>query len=455
MTITGNYRGTGGTVHLNAALGDDTATTDRLVINGNSLGTTTLAVNGIGSSGALTTDGIKVVDVMGTSDGTFTLDGDYTFRGDAAVVGGAYAYRLYAGSIDNPADGDWYLRSTLIDSDDPGPPIPLYQPGVPLYEAYANVLQSFNKLETMRQRVGNRTWSPGDAGVVQVDSPDGFTGGNGMWGRIDADRATYDVWSSTSGTNHADMTWRLQAGIDGIVSESEAGRLIGGISAEFGTISAAIASVYGTGAIASNAAGLGGTLTWYSQGGFYLDGQAKVTWYDSTLTSHTANLGLVSDNMGIGYGLSIEAGHKIALGSNWSLTPQAQLAYSSVGYADFTDVFGAAVSLENSRSIRGRLGVSADYEQAGTDVYGAASSTHLYGIVNVDYDFDGSSTTSVSGTSFANDNDPLWGTVGIGGSYNWGDNKYSIYGEATAATSLGAFGESFGFSATGGLRIRW
>ena len=49
-------------------------------------------------------------------------------------------------------DGDWYLRSSLVNPD-PGSPVPppvpagpLYQPGVPLYENYAQVLLGMNDL---------------------------------------------------------------------------------------------------------------------------------------------------------------------------------------------------------------------------------------------------------------------------------------------------------------------
>jgi fibronectin-binding autotransporter adhesin len=59
--------------------------------------------------------GTKIVDVGGTSAGGFSLLGDYVFEGDQAVVAGAYAYRLYQGGASTPADGDWYLRSALLD----------------------------------------------------------------------------------------------------------------------------------------------------------------------------------------------------------------------------------------------------------------------------------------------------------------------------------------------------
>ncbi|MGO7961700.1 autotransporter outer membrane beta-barrel domain-containing protein, partial [Rhizobium leguminosarum] len=96
-----------------------------------------------------TTEGIKIVDIGGASNGTFALLGSYVFAGEQAVVAGAYGCRLYKDGVSTPADGDWYLRSALLDPSIPGvPTVPLYHPGAPVYEAYANVLQSFNSLET-------------------------------------------------------------------------------------------------------------------------------------------------------------------------------------------------------------------------------------------------------------------------------------------------------------------
>ena len=61
------------------------------------------SVINVGGTGAQTVEGIKIVDVGGTSAGTFTLQGDYLFQGEPAVVAGAYAYRLYQNGICTPA----------------------------------------------------------------------------------------------------------------------------------------------------------------------------------------------------------------------------------------------------------------------------------------------------------------------------------------------------------------
>lgn len=66
---------------------------------------------------------------------------------------------------------------------------------------------------------------------------------------------------------------------------------------------------------------------------------------------------LAKGNDGFGYGLGIEAGQKIAVQGNWSLTLQAQLSYSSVDFDSFTDPYGAHVSNDGSDSLIGRLGL--------------------------------------------------------------------------------------------------
>ncbi len=157
LTVAGNYLGNGGTLEIETVLSDDSSATDLLAVTGDTAGSTNVRVINVGGNGAQTSEGIKIVDVGGASDGDFTLLGSYTFEGAPAVVGGAYAYRLYQGSVSTPTDGDWYLRSALINGTTPTGP--LYQAGAPVYEAYAAMLQSFNELETLQQRVGNRSWT--------------------------------------------------------------------------------------------------------------------------------------------------------------------------------------------------------------------------------------------------------------------------------------------------------
>lgn len=450
LTVSGNYIGNGGTLEIETELGDDSSATDKLVVTGDTSGNTNVQVINVGGVGAQTIEGIKIIDVAGASDGSFTLAGDYTFEGDPAVVAGAYAYRLYQGGVSTPTDGDWYLRSFLLDSDPPT--TPLYQPGAPVYEVYAEVLQSFNALDTLQQRLGNRAWSDS---AVAATTPSGDDAGSGLWGRIVGSHASIDSKSSTTAASYYADLWQLQAGVDGQFYSGDAGDLIGGISARYGTVSADVSSVFGDGSIRSTGYGLGGSMTWYGKTGFYVDAQANTTWYDSNLSSSTSGTRLVSGNDGFGYSLGLEAGQRIALVPNWSVTPQAQLTYSSIDYDDFTDVFGSAVSLADARQLKGRLGISSDYEEGWTDASGQASSIHAYGIANLYYDFRAHSNVRLAGVTLRNELDALWGGLGLGGTYNWGNDKYAVYGEAMLDTSLARFGESYTLNGKVGLNVKF
>ncbi|MCQ1574255.1 autotransporter outer membrane beta-barrel domain-containing protein [Neorhizobium galegae] len=445
LTIAGNYTGTGGTLEVEAVLGGDASPTDLLVVTGNTAGTTNVKVINLGGGGAQTAEGIKIVDVGGVSGGSFSLLGDYVFEGDQAVVGGAYAYRLYQGGTSTPADGDWYLRSALLNP--AGAAIGMvYAPGVPLYETYAGVLQSLNEFGTLRQRSSGRAV---DEGQAENDPA------KAIWTRIDGTHAHFNPRTSTTGTEYDVDTWTLQAGIDGMLHESGAGALIGGVSFHFDTASADISSRFGKGSIDTTGYGFDGTLTWYGNSGFYVDTQAAVTWYDSNINSSTLQSTLADGNDGFGYGLSVEAGQKIALTRQWSLTPQAQLAYSSVRFDDFTDAYGAAVSLDDADSLTGRLGISADYDSDWKDATGQISRSKFYGIANLYYDFLDGSKVDVSGLTVVSKNQPLWGGLSLGGSLSWSDDRYAVHAEAFARTNLKDFGDSNAVGAKVGFSVKW
>jgi outer membrane autotransporter protein len=459
FAVNGLYTGNNGTLVVDTVLGDDSSATDTITLNGGTAeGTTSLRVNNIGGTGAQTVEGIKVINVTGESLGTFSLIGDYEIAGQQAVLGGAYGYTLWQNGISNPADGDWYLRSQLAQA--PGQTGDLlYQPGAPVFEAYAGVLLGLNGLSTLQQRVGNRSWSAAPASDSKLASePLPGIEGRGIWGRIEAAHTSIDPTVSTTGSDYDFDTLKFQAGVDFSVLENESGKLIGAVTAHYGHASADISSLFGNGSISTDGAGFGGTLTWYGNNGFYVDGQAQVSWYDSDLSSDTLGK-LASGNDGTGYALSLETGKKFGLNSGLTLTPQAQLVYSSVDFDAFTQTYGgedvASIGLTDGDSLRGRLGLSLDRETFWRADNGQQSRSHVYGIANLYYDFLDGTSVDVSGASLSSRSDRLWGGVGVGGSYNWNDDKYSIYGEGSVNTSLENVADSYDLTGTAGFRVKW
>jgi fibronectin-binding autotransporter adhesin len=211
----------------------------------------------------------------------------------------------------------------------------------------------------------------------------------------------------------------------------------------------------GDGRIDTTIYGFGATLTWYGDYGFYVDAQGQLSGYDSDVVSHTLNQTLADGNAGVGYALSLEAGQRFELGSEWSLTPQAQLTYSRIRFDEFTDPNGAQVSLDRAASLQGRLGLAAEYATSWQNEADQTHRVNLYGIANLYGEFLNGARVTVSGISIENRNERVWGGVGVGGSYNWDDDRYSLYGEVSANTSLRNFGDSYSIGGNVGFRMRW
>jgi fibronectin-binding autotransporter adhesin len=445
LNVVNNYVGDGGTINLNTALNGDTSASDRLVIAGNTSGDSKVQVKNIGGTGAQTVEGIRIIEVAGASNGNFRLQGDYVFHGEQAVVAGAYAYRLYKNGISTPNDGAWYLRSSLRDTgNDTGP---LYQPGVPVYEAYAQSLLALNGLDTLQQRVGDRAWTQDSTVAAPAAGP---VTGNGAWARIDASRSSITPGRSTSGSIYDISSGQIQTGLDATLTDNTTGSLVAGLNARYGNSTADISAIHGNGYIKTDAYGIGATLTWYDASGLYLDGQAQASWYNSVLSSDTARRNLIAGNKGYGYTYSLETGKRLPIAQTWSATPQAQLIYSRVKFDPFSDTFGARVTLSDGASLKARLGLSFDCREQSLD-----TRTHLYGITNLYYEFLDGTRATVSGTSLINAQEKLWGGLGMGGVYSWGNGKYTIYGEGLVNTSLQHWGNSYIYQGRFGFRMKW
>ena len=456
LTVTGNYVGSGGTVQLNSRLGGDSSPTDLLRVQGSTSGTSSLRVNNVGGAGAPTVEGIKVVDVVGASNGSFSLLGSYVLHGEQAVVGGAYAYTLQKNGVATPGDGDWYLRSSLINPPPATPSGPLYQPGVPLYENYAQVLLGMNDLPTLQQRAGNRYWGGSNAmaraGMAPPVPGAASPTPTAFWGRIEGGHSDLQPSNTTGSTYKADQL-KVQMGLDGLALENERGRLIVGLTAQYGLTTADVASFFGNGRIRVEGTGVGATLTWYGDNGFYVDAQAQSMFYRSDLSSVLAG-SMTHGNEGVGYAFSAETGKRIGLGNGWSLTPQAQLSYAKVAFDGFADRFGAQVALHDGDSLLGRAGLAINHQRTWNDGTGIVRSD-VYGIANLRYEFLSGTRVDVAGTGFANAQDRLWASIGGGGTYSWASGRYAIFGEVSYNASLDNSSDNRNYKGTGGFRLTW
>lgn len=97
-----------------------------------------------------------------------------------------------------------------------------------------------NGVGTLQARVGNRFWA-GTGNLVIAQGADAIqpyaapeeagirVDGNGVWGRIEGGHNKIKPRFSTSDTDFNQNIFKMQAGIDGLLSEAESGTMIGGI----------------------------------------------------------------------------------------------------------------------------------------------------------------------------------------------------------------------------------
>jgi len=455
LTVAGDYTAQGGNLEIRTQLGGDNSPTDKLVVTGDTAGATPVTVTNMAGAGGLTQRGIQIVQVNGVSAGQFDLaNGDYVINGRPALVAGAYGYVLQQDS----ADGGWYLRSSLTDPGtpptDPGtPPIGpgtpptggvspgvepplLYQPGVPVYEAYANTLLNLSRLPTLRQRVGNRLYDSADVGR------------NGVWSRMEGTTSRLEPSTSTTGARQDIDSWKAQFGVDRILAGQEQGsRLVGGMAFQYGKADTHLFSAYGNGTIDTTAYGLTPTLTWYGKNGLYIDTQAQATWFESDLNSRLAGK-LKGGSRANSYGLGIEAGKAYGLNERLALIPQAQLTYASTRFDSFNDKFGAHVESDKGDSLLARVGIALDYK-SNWQTGGVSRESSVYGVVNVKHEFLDGTRVRVADVPAATRMARTWGSVGAGANYGWAE-RYAIYGQVDADVD---FSGSYIVTATAGFRM--
>ncbi|WP_273793877.1 autotransporter outer membrane beta-barrel domain-containing protein, partial [Brucella anthropi] len=338
-------------------------------------------------------------------------------------------------------------------ADPENPTAPRYSAAAPIYESYSANLQTLNRLPTLQQRVGDRYFDDVSA-IVRLAGEGGEPATTANWARVEGAHNQFRNETSAGSLDQRVNTYLLQTGIDGEFYEDSNGRLIGGLTVQYGQANSRISNYSGDGTIDTQGWGGGGTLTWYDNDGFYVDGQVQISSYTSDLYSTNLSKQLSKSNKGTGYAASIEAGQRYVLDDNWSVTPQAQLVWSSVNFDTFKDIYGANVSSQSGESVSGRFGFSAKYSDSWLGSDGLPIDANMYGTANFYQEFVGGTRIDYGGTVLDNTSDDLWAGMGIGGSYRWANKKYTVYGEGSVNSSINHIAESYSFEATIGFQVK-
>jgi outer membrane autotransporter protein len=457
LTVRGNYTGSNGLVQIHTALGNDTSATDKLVVNGNTSGTTRLQVTNTGGTGGLTTNGIQVVQVTGTSsDGNFALA--------SPVQAGAYEYALYRGGRTDGDANSFYLNSLYVPPPTPVEPVPgpapapeVLRPAVPGYvlgQVASNEL-GLGLLGTLHQRVGEQqTFKWDHCGCDDKPSNDQ------VWARLHAQRL--DIDGKRQFGSEQDMQY-VQFGKDLSIAYSgdpgDKSRTHTGLSMGYGRTTTEFgdrrrdAAGMGddTGKMKGQMATLGAYHTRYADNGSYLD---LVGQLHAVHNKYTDTYGGEGTQKGAGFGLSAEVGRPWQIGdSQWLIEPQAQLSYQATRYKGFSDKV-SSVDGFTGESLRARLGGRLAWNDKADRSDKLVRTNTFYVTANLLHEFKDPETVSVGGTSVTEDwARKTWAEIGVGAQLPLGKSTY-LYGGLQYQRSLSDSSRE-GVSGQVGVRLAW
>lgn len=317
-TVTvGQYHGEpGSTLYFNGTLAGDNSPINRLLVTGDSSGSSQVAVKNIGGLGAQTVEGIEIINIAGDSDAVFTKAG--------RIISGAYDYDLVK------KGHNWYLQSEESMRPEGG--------------SYLANLTMANSLFNLRlhDRLGETQYTDRLTGEQKVTS---------MWMRHQ-----YGYTKFSAGNESLDVknNWNIsQLGGDiAQWSSNDLNRLHLGVMAGYGHSSskthADLSGNRSTGSLSGYSAGV--YATWYDNDqdktGLYIDGWAQWNSFKGEVSG---------DQMSVpsyrlkGLTASVESGYSFLAGQTenydiW-LQPKAQVTWMGVRAQD--------VNEDNGTHIRG------------------------------------------------------------------------------------------------------
>lgn len=345
LTVDNSYKGANSTLEINTRLGNDSSPTDKLVVAGDTSGTTTVVVNNAGGSGDKTLNGIEVIEVGGRSDGEFVQSG--------RIVAGSYEYSLGRGNGTNSSQSNWYLTNTVSPADPDGPSV--YRPEIGSYLANLMAANTMFNLR-LHDRLGDTQYTDLLTGEEKVTS---------LWLRQVGGHTRFDTAQEQLQT----QTNRYVAQLGGDIAQwSHDGldRWHLGVMAGYGNsqsnTESNVSHYRSRGHVTGYSLGLYGT--WYAneedKTGSYLDSWVMYNWFKNTVSGE----GLASEKYNSdGFTASVEGGYSFLLGhrkdgrSTYWLQPKAQITWMGVQADTHTEENGTRVKGKGGDNVETRLGI--------------------------------------------------------------------------------------------------
>lgn len=393
ITINGDYVG-GGTLAIDTDFA--AGTSDTLVVNGDITGGTTSVV---------------LTDLAGGAQDSSIVIASVTGAGAADAFALAAPLSIGAQYYGIDLVGSDYLLAAMG-----------FINGTAGLEALPQTLLIQNELPTLAQRSG-----------LDLDEAANFTANpRKAWIRVDGGNTEFaPAYSATGYTGEMDET-RLRAGINFDAYSNTDGQMIIGVNTSYGKGQSDITAGTDKADIDTDAATLGLSATWYGASGLVIDGQVQYADFDTSISSQ----GVESKVDGKGYSGAIEVGKRIVLAdTDWKVTPQVRLKYSSVEFDSYTSGGGLSVSHNGSDSKQLGIGLTAQ-KATQWGHKGQEEGLNAYGSAMVYAELDGESVITIDGVSLKSETEDRFMEVGAGVNWRFANGRNSIFAEAKHARSL-------------------
>lgn len=354
LKIQGEYIGNNGTIIFNSKLESDDSIHDKLVVEGNTSGTTNVKVNNLGGQGAQTIEGIELIQVNGQSQGDFKQAG--------RITAGLYDYSLQRGATDKY--NNWYLTSSPFDDSDSS----TVRPEV---GAYISNLSQANNMFDLRlfDRIG---------AIEQTNTSNKeFKPFSQVWMR---NTGSYTSTKSANGQLKTDShNFAVQLGGDVVQwSSNETDLYLAGVMGGYGFSRNKTKNNRSDYTAKSDVNGysVGVYGTYFADSinklGLYVDTWAQYNWFKNKINGQD-----IADEKydSKGVTVSAESGYNFLLNAtqnnnhtrNWYLQPKIQLTYFGLKMDDVTEENGTHVSGVGQNNLRTRIGLRGFLSQGNTN----------------------------------------------------------------------------------------
>lgn len=407
FAIDGNLAG-GGTLKIDV---DFSQTADRISVSGNATGVTTIEITDITPAAtASRAERITIASVNGNSSAsTFSL------AGNSQILSAGYIYTL---NFDSQSKLYQLRGNSIVGSLLLGTPVAIFD--------------GFAKAPSLHQRLG---------GVVYLSSDKGNK--SRYWTRSFSRNNDYNG-SNFEKLSHENSVIGFQFGADTIIQDSENGQWIIGANVSNYQVESTITVDTNVGKMEATGVGVGGTATWYSKDGNFVDVQGQLIRVTTSVDSELLP-DLIDDDRSTALYVSAEYGHLFLTLNDFSIFGMAQLSYGDVGLGQANTTAGV-LKLDVDGGLSLRAGVKAEFEQ---------DTVNWYAIANVISESADEWSVQFAGETFVDRTSSLFAELNAGVSSKIATN-IGLFAQGNFITSIDGHDNSknsFGLSA--GIKYSW